>query len=236
MSRSRVLWLFVIILSLSLLGCSKKKDKDKEPKKITSVKALPASGELPADVMGYLVFTSPANTFSSMEKLAGLVGPIPPGALTGMTIQGLLKLGLKDTSVIDLKNPAGLVVLNPKKHKVPVVMAVSVTSKDKLLSTIAPTWKKKAEKDGVYEMVSEQLDTYAVFEGGSKAPPKTSRSMFISFSGKTLFAAVQPEALKTGAPLLEKYLKNQTADVSGLVCADHLRKAFAAELAGMPAM
>jgi hypothetical protein len=237
MSRFRILWLFLVILSLSLGACSKKKDKeDKGPKKISSVEPLPASGELPADVMGYLVFASPANTFASLEKLAGMVGPVPPGALTGMTIQGLLKLGLKDTSVIDLKNPAGLVILNPKKHKVPVVIAVSVTGKDKLLGAIKPTWKKKAEKDGVYEMVSEQLDTYAVFEGGAKAPPKTSKSMFISFSGKTLFAAVQPEALKAGTPLLGKYLKNQSADVSGLVRVDHLRKVFAAEMAGMPDM
>jgi hypothetical protein len=153
-----------------------------------------------------------------------------------MIIQSLLKLGFKDTSVIDLKGPAGIMILNPKTHPVPVVAAYSTAGQDKVLDSLKPVWTKKGESDGALEMVREEVDTYEVFEGGAPAKPKASMSMFLKFEGRTMFAAKNAAALKAGMPHLKKTMASTTPKKGalGIFMVNHLRKAYQMELAVIP--
>jgi hypothetical protein len=223
-----------LMLTLSI-ACSKKKEEGTAGPRAIRDAALPESIELPDQAIGVAIFAEPARVFADLEKLAALVGPVPPGALTAAVYQGLLQVGLKDTSVVDLNGPAGLLILDPKQHKAPVVMACTVKSKQSLIESSKPTWNRKGEQDDVIELTRDVVDTYGVYKGGAQAPPKITQSIFLKFSDHTLIVANDREAMKIGAPILGKLLTSGHG-VFGTLRIDHLRKIFATELAGLPAM
>jgi hypothetical protein len=233
MLRFRSGWFAPLLLALALLGCKKKEEKGLEA---TAPLALPSGEGVPEEVVGYFLMGNPSEMISQMEKLGSKVGPVPPGAMHAMIIQSLLQLGLKDTSVIDLKGPAGVMVLNPKTYPVPVVAAYSTAGRDKVIEALEPVWKKKGETDGVLEMVREETDTYEVFEGGAQAKPKATLSMFLKFEGQILYAAKDAGALKAGMPHLKKAMQSQAPKQGalGMLMLNHLRTAYQMELAVIP--
>ena len=233
MVRYRSIWAVLLLAALALAGCKKKEDKGMEA---TAPLALPSGEGIPEDVVGYFLVGNPSELISQVEALGGKVGPVPPGALHAVIIQSLLKMGFKDTSVIDLKGPAGLMMLNPKTYPVPVVMAYSTAGKDKVIDSLKPVWTKKGETDGALEMVREEVDTYEVFEGGAPAKPKAAMTMFLKFEGRTMFAAKDAGALKAGMPILKKTIKSKTPQKGalGIFMVNHLRKAYQMELAVIP--
>ncbi len=209
------------VLAFSIACSKKKKEEETAGPRAAHNAALPESIELPEQAAGVAIFAEPARVFADMEKLAALVGPVPPGALTAAVLQGLLQVGLKDTSVVDLNGPAGLLVLDPKLHKAPVVIACTVKNRQALLESTKPTWNKKGEQDGVVELTREVVD-------------KITQSIFLKFGDHTLIVANDREAMKIGAPILGKLLASGHG-VFGTLRLDHLRKIFAAEIAGLPA-
>lgn len=226
-------WIAILLLALVLGGCKK---KDEPGIEASAPLALPSGEGVPAEVLGYFLVGNPTELISQMEKLGSKVGPVPPGTVHAMIVQGLLKLGFKDTSVIDLKGPAGILILNPKTHPAPVVAAYTTAGRHKVVESVKPVWKQKGETDGTLEMVREEVDTYEVFEGGAPAKPKASMSMFVKFEGKTMYAAQNAEALKAGMPHLKKTLASAAPrrGALGIFMLNHLRNAFQMELAIIP--
>jgi hypothetical protein len=233
MVRYRSGWVVLLLLALALGGCKKKDEKGLEA---TAPLALPSGEGVPEDVVGYFLVGNPQELISKMETLGGKVGPVPPGALHAMIIQSLLKLGFKDTSVIDLKGPAGILILNPKTHQVPMVAAYTTAGQDKVIDSLKPVWTRKGESDGALEMVREEVDTYEVFEGGAPAKPKATRSIYLKFEGRTMFSAENAAALKAGMPHLKKTMASTTPQKGalGIFMVNHLRKAYQMELAVIP--
>jgi len=233
MVRYRSGWVVLLLFALALGGCKKTDEKGLQA---TAPLALPSGEGVPEDVVGYFLVGNPSELVSQMEALGGKVGPVPPGALHAMIIQSLLKLGFKDTSVIDLKGPAGIMILNPKTHPVPMVAAYSTTGQDKVIDSLKPVWTKKGESGGALEMVREEVDTYEVFEGGAPAKPKAAMSMFLKFEGGTMFVAKDAGALKAGMPHLKKTMEAATPQKGalGIFMVNHLRKAYQMELAIIP--
>ena len=233
MIRYRSGWIVVLLLALALGGCQKKEEKGL---KATAPLVLPSGEGVPDEVVGYFLVGNPSELISQMEKLGSKVGPVPPGAMHAMIIQSLLKLGFKDTSVIDLKGPAGILILNPKTHPVPVVAAYSTAGQDKVIEALKPVWRKKGESDGALEIVREEVDTYEVFEGGSQPSPKAAMSMFLKFEGQTMFAAKNAEALKAGMPHLKKTMASAMPrkGALGIFMVNNMRKAYQMELAIIP--
>ena len=233
MVRYRSGWVVLLLLALALGGCKKKVEKGLEA---TAPLALPSGEGVPEDVVGYFLVGNPSELISQMETLGGKVGPVPPGALHAMIVQSLLKMGFKDTSVIDLKGPAGIIILNPKSHQVPLVAAYTTAGQDKVIDSLKPVWTKKGESGGALEMVREEVDTYEVFEGGAPAKPKATRSIYLKFEGKTMFSAENAETLKAGMPLLKKSMASNAPQKGalGIFMVNHLRKAYQMELAIIP--
>ncbi len=222
MRSNRTYLLLAMALTLSIGACTKKSDDTEKSKTMgpAMVSPLPVSQDLPAEVMGLLVIKTPAATFAQMEKLSGLVGPVPPGALNGLVFQGLLQLGFKDTSVVDLQEPAGLLLANPKNFPMPVLLALSVSSKEKLLAAMQPAWQLKDPTDGVHQL----------------SQPTRNLSVYLKFSGKTVFAAMDAKLLEIGMPVLAKSLSAGNANLQASLRVDHLRRVYQAELTAMPQM
>ncbi len=226
-------WLVPLVLALAVGGCKK---KDEQGLEATAPLALPSGEGVPAEVLGYFLVGNPTELISQMEKLGAKVGPVAPGTLHAVIIQSLLKGGFKDTSVIDLKGPMGILVLNPKAQPVPVVAALSTAGKPKVVESLKPVWKLKGESGGALEMVREEVDTYEVFEGGAPAKPKTAMSMFLKFEGKTVYIAQSAEALAAVMPHLQKALTSSAPKrgALGIFMVNNLRKAYQMELAVIP--
>jgi hypothetical protein len=218
MVRYRSGWVVLLLLALALGGCKKKDEKGLEA---TAPLALPSGEGVPEDVVGYFLVGNPSELM---------------GAVHAMIVQSLLKMGFKDTSVIDLKGPAGIVILNPKTHQVPLVAAYTTAGQDKVIDSMKPVWIKKGESDGALEMVREEVDTYEVFEGGAPAKPKATRSIYLKFEGKTMFSAEKAETLKAGMPHLKKTMASSAPQKGalGIFMVNHLRKAYQMELAVIP--
>ncbi len=181
-------------------------------------------------VVGFLAVPSLSTTFANAEKLAALAGPVPPGALQAMVVQGLLTLGLKDTSVVDLSAPAALVLLDPKQYPVPIVFAATTRGEDQVLKALQPAWKHQGVKEGVHELVREHVDTYGVFAGGAEKPPTVKETMYMAFSGHSILCAPTTEGLQAGRPALEALLGVRGKDLVGGLDISRLRKIFSAEI------
>ncbi|RLB53869.1 MAG: hypothetical protein DRI34_12845 [Deltaproteobacteria bacterium] len=226
-----------VVLSLLALagGCSKKKDgqeaeQNRAQAAVSLADARPA--EIPAPAVAYLAMNKPAATMAALEKLAGLAGPVPPGMLQGLLVQSLLRLGLTDTSVVDLSAPAGLLVLDPKKFPRPLLLVVSTKGEQQLLRALQPTWKNEGKQGNAYRLVREEKDTYAVFSGGAKNAT-IKHEVFLACDGPLAFVARQPGTLEAGLPLLKKLLATQGQDLLGGVQVDRLREIFERELSAL---
>ena len=229
----------MLVLVAGLFGACTKKDSDKPIVPKAGPVSAPAQVEVPKEVLGWMAAGNPQLFLQRAEAMAGKAGPVPAGSLTAGIAQGLVELGLKDTSVIDLTGPAGLLVLNPNVFKIPMVAALTTKGKDALLKSVKPTWKLKSEKDGVHHLVREVLDTYAVFKGGpDAAAKKIEQSMYLQFKGKTVIVAQDAAALaKAGPVLIERLTAGAPASgLTGSLRMDHMRDAFAMQLAMMPEM
>jgi hypothetical protein len=226
-------WILLLVATMLVGGCKKKEEKGLEA---AAPLALPSGEGLPEEIMGYFLVGNLSELVSQMEKLGSKVGPVPPGTVHAMIIQGLLKLGFKNTSVIDLKGPAGILILNPKTYPVPVVAAYSTAGRDQVIEALKPVWRMKAETNGALEMTREEVDTYEVFKGGSQPGTKVAMSLFLKFEGKTMFAAKNTEALKAGMPHLKKIMASATPQKGalGILMVNHMRKAYQVELATIP--
>ena len=236
--RARIGWIVLLALALALGACSKKKKTESESAnaKLSEV-ALPATGELPEEVVFYLLVANPTTLLGEIEKLGGKVSPVPPGTLHAMVTGQLIQAGLKDTSALNLNAPAGLMILDPKRYPEPLVAACQVQGEDQVLKSLQPAWKHKGSAKGIHELAREEVDTYTVFKGDSAKPPeKVSRPMFVRFNGKTMLLASTREALELAGPLLEQRLKSSVParGVVGAVLVNHLRRAFEDELQAAP--
>jgi len=242
MRQTLIVWPLVILagFGLALFNCS---DDDKKPKEDTLVKAPkgpvlpPQRIEAPQDVLFYALMGNPLNFVKRLEDLAKQTAMVPPGALLAKLNQGLLSMGLKDPRAVELYRPAGMVVLNPRKFKVPMVMALSVKSEQAMLDSLKPVWTHKGAKEGIHEFIRHGVNTYDVFKGGAKASSaQEPESMFLRFSKRVVFLSVERPALLLGGPLLEAQL-SAGVPADGLQMAlfvDKTRRAYGMELAALP--
>jgi len=233
--------LCLLATSLLLVGCpDDKEDQAGEPIQAKAGPVgLPPAAEVPKVVLGWAVAGNPEQTVGRLEQLGAKAGPVPSGAIGQAIRSGLIELGLKDTSVVDLSKPAGVLLLNPNKHPKAAVVAVTTKGQKAVLAALEPTWKHQGAEDGIHALSRQVLDTYAVFESGSdasKPQKKVEQKMFVRFAGPTALVAPARDTLKTGAPLLLERLRAgaPAAGVAAGLRLDHIRDAFAMQLAMMP--
>ncbi len=231
-------FLLLLILPLTLGACTKK-----ETSKLLQAAAGPVGPPepvaMPQSVLAWAVAGNPQKLLQTAETLAGKAAPVPAGTLSMGISAALLELGLKDTSVIDLTGPAGLLMLDPTKYEIPTVVAITTKGEKAVLESAKPTWKHKGAKDGIHELTRGVLDTYAVFKGGQDAARQTvDQSLFVRFEGTITLIAPERGALADGGSLLLERLKaGATASgVTGALHVDNLRKVFGEQLAAMPQM
>ena len=180
------------------------------------------------NILGFAALANPAATLSNLEKLATLFGPVPPGMLQGFVVQGLLSLGFKDTSVVDLTGPAALIFLDPKKFSQPMALIISVKGEDEVLKALQPAWKHQGVKEKVHQLSREQVDTYGVFAGGEQK--KVTQNMYLAFSGKQVVAAPAAEVATQVLPLSGMFSRGGGSDLNGAVSLSRLRKLYASEI------
>lgn len=230
------------LVFLCAVACTKKEGAEAPPIPVLPGPAKPpASVTLPEGAIAWGVTGSPQKLISALEALGSKAAPVPAGAI-GMGISaGLISLGLKDTSVVDLAGPAGLLVLDPTKNPAsPAVVALSCKGAKELLASLEPAWKAKPEQAGLIELSREKVDPSAVFAGKKDAPaaPPQTESLFLRFEGKLALASENQAALQAGAPVLLERLRSGVPE-SGLVVGvsvANLKKIFATQIAQAPAM
>jgi hypothetical protein len=180
------------------------------------------------NILGFAALANPAATLSNLEKLAALFGPVPPGMLQGFVIQGLLSLGFKDTSVVDLTGPAAAIFLDPKKFSQPLALIVSVKGEDEVLKALQPAWKHQGVKEKVHQLSREQVDNYGVFAGGEQK--KVTQNMYLAFSGKQAIAAPAAEVVTQVLPLAGMFSRAGGSDLKGALSLVRLRQLYAQEI------
>lgn len=232
--------LCLLAASLLLVGCP----DDKEDQAGKPIKAqagpvgLPPAVEVPAAVLGWAVAGNPEQTVGRLEQLGAKAGPVPSGAIGQAIRSSLIELGLKDTGVVDLSKPAGVLLLDPNKHPKSAVVAVTTKGEKAVLAALEPNWKRQGAEDGIHALSRQVLDTYAVFETGSdasKPQKKVEQKMFVRFAGPTALVSPARDTLKAGGPLLLERLRAgaPAAGVAATLRLDHVRDAFAMQLSMM---
>lgn len=232
MTRKTLLCMVVFAATASMLGC-KKKDSPVESPAVPPQMAveLPGSLALPEDVMAVVACQSPATLIADIEKVLSATGLIMPGMLSMQLNRLLLEMGLSKVQAVDLSRPAAVIVLNPKEFSDPVVLRLSLSGKDDFLSALSPAWKKGEEKEGIVEMESAGVDTYAVFKGGAdaQAVPHPKEKLFVRVAeGRAWLGASREAVLSSvkGDPAASLSSRSLMA----LVRIDRLRKLYGQEV------
>jgi hypothetical protein len=227
----------LLCLALALPACTRKQEDAKPIVAVAGPIQPPAPAEVSKNVLFWAVAGNLQQALQQAESLAAKAGPVPAGALSAGISQGLIGLGLKDTSVIDLGAPAGLMVLNPESAPEAVVAALTTKGEQAVLASVQPVWKPKPAQEGVFELAREVVEPYAVFQGkGAAAPGTRQQSLFVKFHGVT--ALVSPDRkvlLEAGPQLLERLQAGAPASgLTGMLRLDHVRESFAMQLAMLP--
>lgn len=237
-------WVVSLLVVAGLAGGCSKKDEEKAAgeKRVEPTAAeaasLPAPAELPPGVMGWVAAGNPAGLMRRIEKLASRVTPVPAGALSAMVHARLQRAGLKDTRVVDLEAPAGLVLLDPNKHRPPLVAAVHTRGRQKVLAALAPVCRPGEAAGPVLELVCETIDEERVFERGGGDEARQVSSVFVRFEDGVMFVAPAREALQAGHGVLSSRLTKNlpAAGLAGALRVDALRSVYREELAGLPSL
>lgn len=201
MRRTSLGLLFILAIGLVPFGCKKKEPVAEGPATPPPAAVdLMGSISLPEDVVGMIACASPATLVSDVEKVLAATGLIMPGMLSMQLNRLLLEMGLSKTQVVDLTRPAAVLILNPKEFADPAVLRISVTEKDDFIAALSPAWKKIEEKDGVVELQSGGVDTYAVFKGGAEeAAPRPKEKLFVRIDGGRVWLGASRAAVLVGA-------------------------------------
>ncbi len=226
-----------LVLSFISGACNKKQDEKQQTIKAKQgpVEAL-HEVKMPAEVFAWAVAGTPRNLLQNIESLASKAGPIPSGSMGQSINDYLVKMGLKDTSVIDFSAPAGILILNTMKYPIPFLVALSTKGEKAVLASLKPAWKHKGEKKGIHEFSREVVDPYAVFKGGKDSPvKKTKQSMYIKFEGATALIALAPSVIQDAGNALIERLKDAPSDgMNAALHVDNMRSAFSVQLSMMP--
>lgn len=228
-----------LALTLAVSGC-KKKSLDSTAAIAAKAGPVqpPGAVQVPPVVVAWVVAGNPQQLLTSAEGLASKASPVPQGALAVGISQALIQLGLKDTSVVDLSGPAGMVLLDGNKHEDPMVVAVTTKGPEAVAASLQPAWKSQGVKDGVQAFSRQVVDPYAVFKGGDKNAKTIEQNLFIRYAGKLGLVATSRGALADGGPvLLERLAAGAPAQgLTGMLHMTHLRDTLAMQLATAPAM
>jgi hypothetical protein len=209
-----------LLLPLFLLTACKEKPSTQETISAIAGTVGPCKElSAPDDVLFWAMAGNLVDLLTSANTLASNVGPVPVSMLGGWISGELRKLGLKDTRVVDLGKPAGVVFLNPIKFSTPLVFAVSTTGEKEVLESLKPYWKVVNEKEGIREFNRGKNKTMA-------------RSLFVQFQGQVALVSHGRQALSAGGPFLYSRLKAgaPATGISASLHLDNLKKAFSMQL------
>ncbi|MBN2495211.1 MAG: hypothetical protein JXR96_11505 [Deltaproteobacteria bacterium] len=240
--RPTVRWLLVLAAGCVPFACEDKPKPVKAEPRVEAIQGAvmpPAAIEMPEPVIAYAMTGDLQRLVANLENLASRTAPVPTGAIGAHITEGLLNMGLKDTAAVRLDLPAGLLLLDPQKHKMPMLMALSVASSERFLEALKPVWTYKQAAGGVHELLRHDVDTQDVFSKGAKAlsdrPPST---LFVRFSRGVAYLAIERQVLELGSAFLESRLVAGAPQSGGVLAVGlaNLRKSFAPQLAALPMM
>ncbi len=224
--------LCIVALGLVLSGCKKKEPAAEGPITIPPAAVdLMGSISLPEDVVGVFACASPATLVADVEKVLAATGLVMPGMLSMQLNRVLMEMGLSKTHVVDLNRPAAVLLLNPKEYPDPAVLRISVTGKDDFVAALSPAWKTIEEKEGVVELQSGGVDTYAVFKGGAdtEAVPRPKEKLYVRVEGGRAWLGASRAAVLVGSkidPAAEIKSRNLVFQLQ----IDRLRKLYGPEI------
>ena len=153
-------WLLLVVVFC--LGCKGKSDQAEKQQPIKAqegaLSPTPVS-QLPDGILAWAALGNPEKLIKNAENMVSKTSPLPAGVLSGSISQALIPLGFKDTRVIDLSSPAGVLVLNPTQYNPPVVVALTTTGEQAVLKSLEGTWTKAGQQDGILQLSPASDDT-----------------------------------------------------------------------------
>jgi hypothetical protein len=188
--------------TLAVCGCKKKQEQaEAVPAPSPTGIELIEPVSLPEDIFGLAYCDNPTAFVADIEKVLSATGMVMPGMFGMQLNRLLLEIGLSKIQTVDLSRPVAILLLNPKEFADPVVLRLSLSGKDDFLSALSPAWKKGEEKEGVVEMNSGAVDTYAVFKGtGAEGEvPHKQEKLYVRVSDGQAWIGASRAAVVNGA-------------------------------------
>ena len=166
----------IVCGALALIACGSKDDGGKAKsgdeakagavtkKKAPPPKAVAPALKAPASVIAYGGTNGLMETLKKAHTLAGKVAPLPPPDQLGTQATQMVAgdLRLKDGKALDLTKPLRFAILDPKKHRDPL-MLVGVKSKDALVASLPDMERKEKDQGNAYSYLKYKGSTRPVF-------------------------------------------------------------------------
>jgi len=166
----------IVCGALALIACGSKDDGGKAKsgdeakagavtkKKAPPPKAVAPALKAPASVIAYGGTNGLMETLKKAHTLAGKVAPLPPPDQLGTQATQMVAgdLRLKDGKALDLTKPLRFAILDPKKHRDPL-MLVGVKSKDALVASLPDMERKEKDQGNAYSYLKYKGSTQPVF-------------------------------------------------------------------------
>ncbi len=223
-----------LVAALALFACGKKDDGGKgaaaggkakagAKAKAGTKAAAPttkAGGpalKAPASVIVYGGTNGLADTLKKAHKLASTVAPMPPAdQLAGQASQMLAgDFRLKNGEGLDLSKPIRFAVLDPKKHRDPLLM-VGMKSKDAFIKTLPDLEKKENDQGNAF--------SYVKYKGST-------RPIFVNFAGDFAVFSRDKDAFPKHKAFAEALAKATMPDLgAAYIELDHIAAIFGAEM------